>query len=82
MKKIVFCVAFVGLSGCLQDVPVVSGYNGDSVNIQSTAVIRTPPTDEENQKAATVCAQGGKKAQYASTRMVAEYTQEHLFLCL
>lgn len=83
MKKTILFASFVSLTACLEaGEPVVAGYNGDSVNIQNSTIVTTAPTEADFAKANAICSKGNRKAEYASTRMISEYTQEHLFLCL
>ena len=63
--------------------PIVTEYNGFSVRIQGGSFSereRSPITDAEAQR---VCTLGGKgSAEYASTKELADYVLEHLYLCL
>lgn len=71
------------LLGCVPATPIVSDFNGDSVKIQISQL-----ADVKEAEAATlaeanrICAKRGKRAEYASTRTVADYTSERLYLCL
>lgn len=78
MKSSALVLALAG-AGCVESAPVVSSFNGASVGIQSPGLIApTKPTPEEHAKASDTCQ---SPAKYASSRMIGEYTQEHLFIC-
>lgn len=64
-------------------VPVISGFNGDGVQLQGPGFLGTEkPTEAFLAEANRLCGRRGMKAEYASSRMVADYTMEHLYLCI
>lgn len=65
------------------DTPVISGFNGDSVSLQGAGFLSaSKPGPAFDAEANRLCARRGTKAEYASSRMVGEYTAEHLYLCI
>ena len=72
------------LTACAPPTATVSGFNGDSVAIQQAQLV----ADEETARsmamaeASRICGRVGRRAEYASTRILPNYIQEHLFLCL
>lgn len=72
------CISLMALSACAPT--VVTGFNGNSIRIQSQASRPTPEVVAEAQR---VCATEGLYAEYASTQ-TNDYTwvSNHLFLCL
>lgn len=74
--------AALALSGCT---PVaVTGFNGDSVTVQSPAAA---PDNDVIREASRICGTVGKRAEYASSTesYAPQYmsaTFNHLFLCL
>lgn len=73
------CLAL--LTACAETKPIVSDYNGASVKIQTDMF--TPNAGESTQAEANrICATNRKRAEYASSRALPEYTYEHLYLCL
>ncbi len=86
MKKILLAIAAgVTLSACAIEgqEPVVSAFNGDSVNIIQPAFASF--TDEQLlAKANDICRRGNKKfAERVSRRVLPDYQgTEYLFLCL
>ncbi|UXO94030.1 hypothetical protein Pan4_43 [Pseudanabaena phage Pan4] len=73
------------LSACTttEATPVISGFNGDSVQLQGPGFFgNEKPTDAFLAEANRLCGRRGMKAEYASSRMVADYTLEHLYLCV
>lgn len=77
--------AALAMSACTttEAVPVVSSFNGDSVGLQGPGFFGTEkPTQAFVDEANRLCGRRGMKAEYASSRMVADYTQEHLYLCV
>lgn len=74
--------------------PVVSSFNGDSVNIQVNSIAGTLPEPEKNlvkanmlAEANRICSKGSRKrAEYTSQRTIStgQYTavNERLYLCL
>lgn len=81
--KNILAITLIGfaLTACGEAVPVVSDYNGDSVKIQVSTLMENQATNAQKE-ADRICAKGGKKAEYASTRTVQDYTAEYLYLCL
>ncbi len=85
MKTLIFpAIAALGLAACVPATPVVSDFNGSSVKIQVSQMADQEEAKANAQAEATrICQQGGKRrAEPASTRTVADYTSELLFLCL
>ncbi len=97
MKKIAIAATISGvalLSACTVPEPVVSGYNGDSINIRTNEYMQivTPEAMVEviakaQVQATEVCRRGHRKrAEYVSRRSYHEgqysYGSEFLFLCL
>jgi hypothetical protein len=76
-------LAFTVLTACVPATPIVSDYNGESVKIQVSQL-----SNQEEAKANAlaeanrICAKKGRRAEAASSRTVADYTSELLFLCL
>lgn len=73
------------LSACTttEAVPVVSSFNGDSVGLQGPGFFGNErPTAAFLAEANRLCGRRGLQAEYASSRMVADYTMEHLYLCV
>ena len=86
MKKIIIGLGlFASLSACVPATPIVSEYNGASVQIVTSQF-----ADAEDAKAAAeaeatrICKTGGKnRAEYASTRTNPNtYENYNLYLCL
>ncbi|MCV2866178.1 hypothetical protein [Defluviimonas sp. WL0075] len=77
-------LAFTLLSGCVANTATVSDYNGASVKVQTTNLVPVKDQIEVAKKEADrICALGtSKRAEYASTRQLPDYSAEHLFLCL
>ena len=76
-------VLLAALAGCAMQ-PAVSGFNGDSVTVQSNGNWSDPAVSGQAER---ICRSVGKYWDYASTRVVyapqnALTTYEHLFLCL
>jgi hypothetical protein len=90
MKRLAFLVgAGALLAAC--DVPnpppVVASFNEASVEIQQEAILQPSRPDDPAvvSEAQRICATAGRRAEYASTRMVTsryQTTAAHLFLCL
>ncbi|OWY10824.1 hypothetical protein B6V74_02005 [Thioclava sp. F42-5] len=81
MRKALLLLPF--LAGCVPATPIVSDYNGDSVTIQTSMLADQAEVKVNAQaEADRICAKKDKRAEYASSRQVAEYTNAHLFLCL
>lgn len=82
-RSFAVAVVLATLAGCVQSPPVVSDFNGNSVKVQTEAYFDAKPTPEADAEAARICRAGGaKRAEYASSRVVPQYTAEHLYLCL
>ncbi|MEI4488985.1 hypothetical protein V8J36_22650 [Frigidibacter sp. MR17.14] len=65
--------------------PIVTDYNGDSVKIQANTLVADKKVAAAAIKAEAdrICKTGGRtRSEYASTRNVADFTDEHLYLCL
>jgi len=70
------------LSACTT-APVVSEFNGSSVKLQTSAFGNVKEARAATQAEANrICGKVGKRAEYASTRSLPDYTVEHLYLCL
>ena len=85
MRKSLLMTSFALLiAGCVPADPIISDFNGDSVKLQTSQLSDAAEAKAETQKEATrICRQGGKsRAEYASTRALPDYVQEHLYLCL
>lgn len=82
MKIQIILASALALSAC--DVrPVVSGFNGSSVSIQTSAFTPVKEAKASTQAEANrICGKVGKRAEYASTRALPDYNSEHLYLCL
>ena len=84
MHNTLIIAAILLLAGCIPPPqPVVSDFNGDSVKIQiasygDPADAKTPSQAEADR----ICAKRGRRAEYASTRTLPDYTLENLYLCL
>lgn len=77
MRALLILTALAGCVGSMA--PVVSGFNGSSVNVQEPGLsASSPPSAEAAQSATATC---GGKASYASARMVTDSTVEYLFIC-
>ncbi|MEF3046055.1 hypothetical protein [Pseudotabrizicola sp. L79] len=75
--------AFLLVSACVPATPIVSDYNGASVKIQISQLANQDEAKASAlSEAQRICARTGKRAEPASTRTVADYTSELLFLCL
>lgn len=72
------CLGALALSACAPT--AVTGFNGNSIRIQSQSSVPTPEVVAEAQR---ICATEGLNAEYASTR-TNDYNRvsNHLFLCL
>ena len=82
MKRIALILP-LAIAACVPAQPIVSDYNGDSVTIQSSQFAnRDQALAAAKEEAGRICAKNGRRAEYASTRVVAEYTNGDLFLCL
>jgi hypothetical protein len=86
MKKIALLFPALALSACVATAPVVTGFNGDSVEVQASSATNTAEVTAE---ATRICRTVRKRAEYASSRMLppaGQYdfttTYSHLFLCL
>lgn len=71
------------LAACVPATPIVSDYNGDSVKIQVSQLADLKEAEANAlAEANRICGKKGRRAEPASTRTVADYTSELLFLCL
>lgn len=85
MKKLIVLCGLVGLAGCGAPQPIVSEYNGDSVNIVTSSFYdRQQALAASTAEAQRICQKGSKKtAEYVSTRYNPNtYENDDLFLCL
>ena len=84
MKIAVLAIPALVLTACAGELapPVVSGFNGDSVSVQDAGMFPREPRAEVIAEAQRVCGRAGNAAEYASTRQVSDFVQEHLFLCI
>lgn len=73
-------VKFGLLAACAAPPPVVTAFNGDSVEIATPAAVRMPDGATWNE-ASRICSQAGKRAEWASSRPGRD-SHIHLFLCL
>lgn len=83
MKKGLVFGFLLTLAACGEP-PMVTGFNGDSVTIQSQTAANNADVTAEAER---ICATVGSRAEYASSRQVhaPQYmvpTYNHLFLCL
>lgn len=84
MKKLLSVMMIFGLlAACtdLETTPLVSDYNGASVKIQ-TDMFTPKPRESTMAEATRICGIGNKRAEYASSRALPNYVNEHLYLCL
>lgn len=72
----------LALMGCVEVEPAISQFNGSSVSVQSPGLHTQAPSADEAAPAVATCAKAGKKAEFASSRMVGSATVEYLFLCV
>lgn len=70
------------LCACVVPEPVVSGFNGNSVSIQGPGLTPSAPGPDDTALAQSTCANTGKRAEYASARMVGDARVEWLYLCV
>ncbi len=71
------------LTACLEANPIVSDFNGASVKIQTSQfATEVSAKDATQAEADRICGQAGKRAEYASTRVLPNYMFESLYLCL
>ncbi len=85
MKLTATAALIATLAACTttEAVPVVSSFNGDSVGLQGPGFFgNEKPTPAFAAEANRLCGRRGLQAEYASSRMVADYTLEHLYLCV
>lgn len=81
-------LALLALAACGPTPPVVSSFNESSVEIQQDNTFGGASASDPAviAEATRICGTAGRRAEYASTRMVqtGEYTVSaaHLFLCL
>ncbi len=82
MRKVLVLLPVL-LAACIPATPIVSDFNSDSVKIQISQL-----ANQEEAKANAlaeanrICAKKGRHAEPASSRTVADYTTELLYLCL
>lgn len=73
------------LAGCAEQPPLVSGFNGHSVEVQQSTIF-TPPNPElpeVKEQAARICGKVNKRAEFASYKSGPDNIYAtHLFLCL
>lgn len=74
----------VCLTGCVMPVePLVSDFNGSSVKLQVPGFATDPDVGAKvKAEADRICGRVKKRAEYASTRVLPDYVNEHLYLCL
>lgn len=86
MKALILLSIGLLLAACgeLPVNPVVASFNGDSVALQTSAIVNVDKAKAELQaEADRICKKGSKKrAEYASSRELPNYMAEHLYLCL
>lgn len=84
MQKYLLLAPVFLLVACTPPNPIVSDFNGDSVKIQSSQFEDAKESQAAAQiEADRICQRGNRKrAEYASTRSLPNYLNEHLFLCL
>ncbi len=73
------------LAACAPPEATVADFNGDSVKIQTNQMVANAEEAKANAQAEAdrICQKGHRKrAEYASTRALPNYINEHLFLCL
>lgn len=73
------------LAACAPPHATVADFNGDSVKIQTNQMVANAEEAKANAQteADRICQKGHRKrAEYASTRVLPNYINEHLFLCL
>ena len=83
MRIVLSLFAIVVLAGCLPTRAFVTEFNGASVKVTIPIVSNRPTSmaraDEEAQR---ICRRARKKAEFASSRMLENYSTERLYLCL
>lgn len=73
------------LAACAPPTATIADFNGDSVKIQTNQMASNAEEAKANAQteADRICQKGHRKrAEYASTRALPNYINEHLFLCL
>jgi len=83
MRRIIYLIPFFGILAACDEQPIVSAFNGDSVNIIEPAF--SDISDEQLlAKATYICERGHKKiAEPVSKRTLPDLEgTEYLFLCL
>ena len=82
MKRNLLIAAFLltGLAACAPPPPIVTAFNGDSVEIMSDKT-QIFPNAQTAGEADRICSKAGKHAEYASSRPV-DNGNAHLYLCL
>ncbi|WP_152612075.1 hypothetical protein [Ruegeria sp. ANG-S4] len=85
MKKLTALIVLMGLAGCGDPQPIVSEFNGDSVNIITSSFSdRQQALAASTAEAQRICQKGSKKkAEHVSVRHNPNtYQNNDLFLCL
>lgn len=83
MKRILTVLGLLSLAACIPANPIVSSFNGDSVSVQISELVKFSDAREATQAEANrICAKRSRRAEFASTRTIGDYTAEHLYLCL
>lgn len=72
------------LAACVPAQPIVAEFNGSSVTLAGPDFNYVDDATEARflAEANRVCGKVGKKAEYASGRVMPNYQVEHLYLCL
>lgn len=83
VRAVISLLAIVFVAGCLPTRAFVTEFNGASVKVTVPIVANRPNSiaraDEEAQR---ICQRARKKAEFASSRMLENYSTERLYLCL
>ena len=86
MKRAYWILPVFALTACVATTPVVTDFNGDSVQVQASSATNDAEITAE---ATRICRTVGKRAEYASSRPLPSTGQydftvnyAHLFLCL
>jgi len=82
-KKFLLAGAAVSVGACAFDQPVVTGFNGDSVEIQVSQLGGEPAVANAQSEANRICGMRGfAAAEYASTRPDNyNYVNHNLYIC-
>lgn len=83
MRVFSVCLGLCALSGCaVASGPVVSMFNGESVNVQSAPVTHIDADNATARAMANrVCGKRGQYARHAATRTVSDHVWEYLYRC-